>query len=80
MSSYPDTIAAHKQAAREACPSLTEAQVEGVWAIWEHHSKKASREDHDFAVRRYLTIDCGCSLEDAKKVIGALHQYDLCLF
>jgi len=80
MTCYEDAVATHKHAAREACLNLTEAQLEGVWAIWEHHSRKASREEHDFAVRKYLTHDCGVSVEDAKKVVAALRQYDLCLF
>lgn len=80
MASYSDTVAAHKQAANEACPKLTEAQLEGIWAIWEHHTRKATREEHDYAVHRYLTIDCGCSLEEAIEIIEALRQYDFGLF
>lgn len=80
MTCHEDNIAAHKHAAKEVCPALTDAQLEGVWALWSYHSRKVGREEHDGAVQCYLTTECGVALEDAKKAVAALHKYDLCLF
>lgn len=80
MGSYDDQIAAHKNGAKEACPALTEAQLEAVWAVWHFCPPQSGREARDFAVRSYLTLDCGISLDDAAAVIKALQRYDLCLF
>jgi hypothetical protein len=80
VSSYEDQIATHKHAVQTICPGLSDAQLEGVWAIWRYHSPKSPSEERDFAVQGYLTCDCGISLEDSKRAVRALHRFDLCLF
>lgn len=80
MTCHDDRIAAHKHAAREAVPGLTDAQLEAVWALWAYKPPSASLDDQDHSVTGYLTMECGASIEDARKAVRALHKFDLCLF
>ena len=81
MSCHEDRIAAHKAVAKDVFPQLTEEQLEAVWALWAYHSPKAHRQDHYDAVCGYLTTECGVPhIDEARRLITALHRYDLCLF
>jgi hypothetical protein len=68
------------RAVKEIFPDLTDAQLKGVWALWAYHytRERYMRED---AVTSYLVTECWVPhVDDAKKAITALHQFDLCLF
>jgi hypothetical protein len=80
MSCHQDQVAAHKNAVKGLFPDLTEAQLEGVWALWAYHyaGERYMRED---ALTSYLVTECGVPhVDDAKKAIKALHRFGVCLF
>lgn len=81
MSCHEDRVAAHKHVVKEVFPELTDAQLEGVWALWAYHTTTRTPADRDNAVTGYLTVECGVPhVDEAKKAVRALHQFDLCLF
>jgi len=81
MSCHEDRVAAHKHVVKEIFPDLTDAQLEGAWALWAYHSPRRDSSDRDEAVTGYLMTECGVRhVDDAKKATRALHRFDLCLF
>ena len=72
MSCHEDRIAAYKFAAKKARPDLTEAQLEGVWALAQYGNFDG--------VKSYLMNECGATLVAAGKVVSQQQRLGLCLF
>jgi len=71
---------AYRRTIRETAPELTEAQVEGVFALWKYGLRKYGYEERMDLLGDYLALECGVRGDEFKKLGSALWRLTTCIW